>query len=216
MPLATEPEASRREAEGPTAIRMHMVDLRVAPTVVLHVRRLTGQVVSIPAGQPVILDDKRSFLIRIATADAGITTEDLSVLLNRSVFAYAKAPLGDLKVTVKGTQIRLRAKLHKGGDVPVDIVGNVSATPQGEVRVHPTSIKVAKVSAGPLLRLVGLKLDKLVNLRGARGARLKGNDIFLQPDSLLPPPRIHGHPHRRRRAAPDVRGAGDRADRGRR
>jgi len=193
IPVATEPEASRREAEGPTAIRMRMVDLRVAPTVVLHVRHLTGEVVSIPAGQPVILDDKRSFLIRIATADAGITTEDLSRLLNQSVFAYAKAPLGDLKVTVKGTQIRLRAKLHKGGDVPVDIVGNVSATPQGEVRVHPTSIKVAKVSAGPLLRLVGLKLDKLVNLRGARGARLKGNDIFLQPDSLLPPPRIHGH-----------------------
>ena len=193
IPLATEPEASRREAEGPTAIRMHGVDLRVAPSIVLHVRRLTGEVVSMPAGQPVILDDKRSFLIRIASADAGLTTEDLSRLLNQFVFAYEKTPLGDLKVTTKGNQIRLRATLHKGGDVPVDIVGNISATPQGEVRVHPTSIKVAKVSAGPLLRLVGLKLDKLINLRGARGARLKGNDILLEPDSLLPPPRIHGH-----------------------
>lgn len=193
IPLATEPEASRREAEGPTAIRMQGVDLRVAPTVVLHVRRLTGEVVSIPEGQPVILDDKRSFLIRIATADAGITTEDLSSLLNRFIFAYEKTPLGNLKVTAKGDQLRLRATLHKGGDVPVEIIGKVSATPDGEVRVHPTSIKVAKVSAGPLLRLVGLKLDKLVSLRGARGTRLKGNDIFLQPDSILPPPRIHGH-----------------------
>lgn len=193
MPVVTEPESARREAEGPTALRMHGVDLRVAPGVVLHVRQLEGEIASLTPGQPVILEDKRSYVIRIGTADAGLTTEDLSRVLNRNVFAYEKTPLSDIKLTATGSKLRLRATLHKGGDVPVEIIGDVSATAEGEVRVRPTSIKVARIPAGPVLRLVGLKLDKLVSLRGARGARLKGNDIFLQPDSILPPPRIHGH-----------------------
>jgi hypothetical protein len=172
---------------------MRNVDLHVAPGVVLHVSRLRGEAVSNPPGQPIVFDDKRSFDIHIATADAAMTTADLSRLMNEYVFAYAATPLGDMKVTTQGTQLRLRATLHKGGDVPVEIVGNVSATANGEVRLHPTSIKVAKVPAGPLLRLVGLKLQKLVSLRGSRGARIEGNDILLEPDSLLPPPRIHGH-----------------------
>ena len=172
---------------------MRNVDLHVAPMVVLHIRRLRGEVVSIPAGQPIVFDDKRSFDIRIATADVGMQTADLTRLLNEYVFAYEGRPLGNMTVTAHGSQLRLRATLHKGGDVPVEIIGNVSATPGGEVKVHPTSIKVAKVSAGPLLRLVGLKLQKLVSLRGSRGARIQGNDILLEPDSLLPPPRIHGH-----------------------
>jgi hypothetical protein len=193
VPMATEPESSRREAEGPTAIRMRNVDLHVAPGVVLHVRSLRGEAVSIPPGQPIVFDDKRSFSIRIATGDAGVTMPDLGRLMNGYVFAYEGTPLSDIKVATYGNQLRLRATLHKGGDVPVEIVGNVSATPNGEVRLRPTSIKVAKVSAGPLLKLVGLKLEKLVSLRGSRGARIAGNDIFLEPDSIVPPPTIHGH-----------------------
>ena len=193
MPVATEPETARREAEGPTALRMHGVDLRIAPGVVLHVRQLEGEIVSLTPGQPVILEDKRAYVIRIGTADAGLTVADLSRVLNRNVFAYEKTPLTDLEVSAAGNKLRLRGTLHKGGDVPVEIVGDVSATAEGEVRMRPTSIRVARIPAGPVLRLVGLKLDKLVSLRGARGARLKGNDIFLQPDSILPPPRIHGH-----------------------
>ncbi|HET7457504.1 MAG TPA: hypothetical protein VFJ74_07605, partial [Gemmatimonadaceae bacterium] len=103
------------------------------------------------------------------------------------------APLIDLRATADGDRLRLRGKLRKGGDVPFDIVAAVSATPRGEIRVHPLSIHVAKLPAGPLLKLVGLRLDRLVNLRGSRGARVSGNDIYLLPDSALPPPTVRGH-----------------------
>ena len=191
-PVFTEPEAARREAEGPTAVRMRNVDFHVAPDVVLHVRRLSGELTSLDAGMPVVFDDKRSFLIRIATGDAGLTAPDLARLLNGWVFAYDGAPLSDLRVSFEGPRIRLRGVLHKGPDLPFDIVGALSVTPAGEIRVHPTSIRIAKIPTGPLLRLTGLRLDRLVSLKGARGARFAKNDILLSPDSMLPPPHIRG------------------------
>ena len=192
-PLYTEPPAARREAEGPTAIRMRTVDFHVAPDVVLHVRHLSGEVTPVAAGAPIVFDDKRSFVIRVATADAGLTAPDLGRLLDGYVFAYDGAPLSNFTVSFDGPRIRLRGTLHKGPDLPFDITGALSVTAAGEIRVHPTSIKVAKVAAGPLLKLTGLKLDRLVSLKGAHGARLAGNDILLTPDSILPPPHIHGH-----------------------
>ena len=191
-PAYTEPAAARREAEGPSAIAMRGVDFHVAPDVVLHVRRLSGEVTSTVAGEPVIFDDKRSFVIRIATGDAGLTMPDLSRLLNGFVFAYDGAPLTDLTASIQGARLRLRGTLHKGPDLPFDIVSVLSASASGEIRVHPTSIKIARVPTGTLLQLAGLRLDKLLSLRGSHGARVEKNDIILSPDSMLPPPHIRG------------------------
>lgn len=172
---------------------MHGVDLHVAPRVVLHVEQLRGQAVATQRDRPVTFDDKRSFTIRIATADAGITLPDLGRLLNEYVFAYPRAPLFDLQVSSDGPRLRLRGKLHKGGDVPFEILASLSTTAAGEIRIHPASIRVAHVAAGGLLKLVGLRLDHLVNLAGSRGARVDGNDILLDVERMLPPPVMRGH-----------------------
>jgi hypothetical protein len=191
--VVAEPTEVGRKPAGPTAVAMRGVDFHVAPLVVLHVRRLAGELVSVTPGGPVIFDDKRSFVIHVATADVAISSPDLERLLNQYVFAYENAPLIDLRVSTEGDRLRLRGKLRKGGDVPFDIVAAVSTTPAGEIRLRPTSIRVAHVSAGPLLRLVGVRLDRVLDLRGSRGAHVSGNDIYLQPDSALPPPRLRGH-----------------------
>lgn len=93
---STEPAASRREAEGPSALAMERVDFHVAADFVLHVAQLRGQAVATESDQPVSFDDRRSFLIRIANADVAITLDDLGRLLNQYVFAYPAAPLFDL------------------------------------------------------------------------------------------------------------------------
>jgi hypothetical protein len=171
---------------------MRGVDLRVAPGVVLHVRRLRGEAQSKTAGEPIVFDDKRSFVIRIATADAELTLPDLERLLNGYVFAYPNAPLSRLRLEPRGARLHLRAVLHKGVDLPIDIVASISATTTGEIRLHPEHVEVEHLSTGPLLALAHLKLDKLLSLEGSRGARVVGNDIVLQPDSILPPPAIRG------------------------
>lgn len=190
---ATEPAQSRREAEGPSALAMEGVDFHVAPHVVLHVRQLRGQAVATQSDQPVSFDDRRSFLIRVATADAGITLDDLGHLLNQYVFAYPAAPLFDLQLSSDSERLRLRGKLRKGGDVPFEILASVSTTAAGEIRIHPSSIRVAHVPAGGLLKLVGLRLDRVLNLNGSRGARVVGNDILLDVERMTPPPQIRGH-----------------------
>jgi hypothetical protein len=189
----TEPAASRREAEGPSALAMQGVDFHVAPHIILHVRQLQGEAVATQPDQPVSFDDRRSFFIRVATADAGITLDDMGRLLNEYVFAYPAAPLLDLQLSSDGARLRLRGKLRKGGDVPFEILASLSTTAAGEIRIHPSSIRVARVPAGGLLKLVGLRLDRVLNLTGSRGARVAGNDIFLDVEHATPPPHIRGH-----------------------
>lgn len=191
-PLATEPAAARREAEGPSSVEMKRVDFHIAPEVVLRIRQLRGTAVATRAGEPVVFDDKESFTIDVASGDAGIAFADVGRLLNQYVFAYDGAPLSDVHVSADGTRVRLRATLHKGADVRVDIVGILSPTADGDIRVHPVRISAAGVRAGTLLQMTGLTLSRLVDFSRARGARLVGNDIILDPDRMLPPPTIHG------------------------
>jgi hypothetical protein len=189
----TEPAASRRDAEGPSDLQMRNVDFHVSSHVVIHIGKLRGEAIATQAGQPVTFDDRRSFRIDIAGADVGMTLVDLSNLLNEYVFAYPGAPLFDLRASSDGERLRLTGKLHKGGDVPFEILASLSTTASGEIRLHPTSIRIARVPAGGLLKLVGLRLDKLLNLSGSRGARVTGNDILLDIQRMIPPPEIRGH-----------------------
>jgi hypothetical protein len=39
---------------------------------------------------------------------------------------------------------------------------------------------------------LGLALDEVISLKKAKGASLSGNDIFLSPTMILPPPAIEG------------------------
>ena len=190
---ATEPAASRREAEGPSALTMEAVDFHIADHVVLHVRQLRGQAVATQPDEPVSFDDRRSFSLRVASADAGIALDDLGHLLNEYVFAYSAAPLFDLQLSSAGERLRLRGKLRKGGDVPFEILASLSTTAAGAIRIHPSSIRIARVPAGGLLKLVGLRLDRVLNLGGSRGARVVGNDILLDVERMTPPPQIRGH-----------------------
>jgi hypothetical protein len=62
----------------------------------------------------------------------------------------------------------------------------------GEVRLHAEKIEAAHISAKGLLHLFGEDLSKLINLKQDRGVRIEGNDIFLSPGKMLPPPKIEG------------------------
>ena len=42
------------------------------------------------------------------------------------------------------------------------------------------------------MRGLGLALDEVIDLKKAKGASVAGDDIFLQPTMILPPPAIEG------------------------
>ena len=141
---------------------------------------------------PVVFDDKRSFVLHIDTAEVGLTGKDLSALLNGYVFKYRGSPLSHLTVTTSGSELVQKGRLRKGVEIPFEIHARVSVTPEGLIRLHPTKTVIFGADGDALMRALGLSLQKLMNLEGSHGASVKGNDILLRPDSLLPPPAIEG------------------------
>jgi hypothetical protein len=175
-----------------TWIEMKNVDLRVANDAVVGIRRLRGEVIPAVPGNSAILDTTTSFSIRITSGTVAIESGDLSVILNRFVFGYKGSPLKKLRVRMNGAQMVQSGVMHKGVDLKFEITSSLSLTDSGLIRLHPTKVRVLGVNGQSLLHALGMKLDNLLDLSGSKAARVKGDEIFLDPTKILPPPGIAG------------------------
>jgi len=92
-------------------------------------------------------------------------------------------------VTIDHGQIRQHGTMR---GISFDLVGDLSLTPEGDLRLHPTTVKAVGIHVGGLMKLFGLNLQKLVDTRQARGVRIVGDDFLLSPTGLLPPPEVEG------------------------
>jgi hypothetical protein len=179
-------------ADTVTSVQMQNVDFYVDPQIPLHITRLSGTMMSRSRG-PVMFDDKRSFVIRVTAAEAGLTGPALSALLNKYVFNYPGSPITNLRVTVSGSEIIQKGTLHKVGALPFEIRASLSVTPDGRIRLHPTRTEIIGLHVDRLMNGLGLPLSKIIDLSKAKGATVSGNDIFLSPTAVIPPPEIQGH-----------------------
>jgi hypothetical protein len=173
-------------------IDIHHVDLGVTDSVTIHVRTLHGEVLRTSPAKPATLDDPLSFKIRVTSATVGLTGSDLGGILNTVVFAYPNAPLRDLQVRTDGDQIIQTGLLHKGADFRFRLHGTLTLMPDGRIRIHPTAMRILGINGEKVLSMVGLHLDNIIDLKGAKGATVKGDDLFLDPMVILPPPAISG------------------------
>lgn len=179
------------ESASPTRVSMRNVDFRVGDGVVLRIRSLEGALRG--ARGVVDFDDRTSYRLAIDTAEVGLTGADITNLLNRHVFAYRGAPLEHLVVEVQGNQLRQRGILRKGVDIPFSMLATVSLTADQRIRLHPTSIRIFGVNGEKLMSALGINLQKMLNLSGAKGVAVEKNDLLLSPLVILPPPAIDGH-----------------------
>jgi hypothetical protein len=170
-------------------VQLRNVAFHFDSTVVLRIRYLRGELRRRSADRPPDLDDKHSFVLGIDSARVAITPAALSDLLNRYTFAYPGSPLRQLTVTIEQGQLRQQGVMR---GIAFTVLGDLTLTPAGELRLHPSSIKAAGIGVGGLMKLFGIQLQKLVETRPARGVRIEGNDFLLSPTELLPPPRIGG------------------------
>jgi hypothetical protein len=170
---------------------MRNVDFRVGDGVVLRIHSLDGSLRGVHRGV-VDFDDRTSYRLMIDTAEVGLTGADLTNLLNRHVFAYPGAPLKNITVQISGGELQQRGTLRKGVDIPFAISATVSLTPDQRIRLHPTRIRIFGVNGTKLMNALGLDLQKMLNLRGAKGVVAEKNDLVLSPLVVLPPPAIQG------------------------
>jgi hypothetical protein len=186
------PATTQRQAE-PVAVDFHNVTFHVAPGVAMEVRDLQGALVSTRSGASPSFDDTGSYRLRIDAGEIAMSAGSLTSLLNGHVFNYSGAPISNITVTFEGSRLKQTGTLHKGVPVPFTIVGDVSPTDDGRIRVRPASVKTAGIPAAGLMKLLHIELDDLVKSNRSRGFETADNDLLLAPDRLLPEPRIVGH-----------------------
>ncbi len=189
VPPGTHPEANDTIVHA----RFQGVRFRIWKGVALNLEQLSGSMLSQRDDGIVSLDDKTSFVLAIDTATVGLTVGDLGRLMNTYVFAYRGAPLRNLSFEVDGDHLVQRGTMHKGVDIPFEMTGELSVTPDGEIRVHPVAMKICSINGQGLMNALGLTLAKLIDVSQAKGVRVVGNDLFLNPVKMLPPPTISGH-----------------------
>jgi hypothetical protein len=190
-PVVANAAPERVAADTLTTVDMRNVDYYVDPKIALRIRSLHGKMQS-RRGNAILFDDKSSFVIAIDNAEVGLTGPDMSVLLNKYVFGYKGAPLSNLKVTVSGNEIIQKGTLHRIASLPFEIRATLSVTPAGQIQIHPVRTEILGLHVDRLMKGLGLSLEKIINLSRAKGAHVDGSDIFLSPDSILPPPEIRG------------------------
>jgi hypothetical protein len=175
-----------------TWLEMKNVNLRVASNAVVGIRQLRGEVIPTRRGGSALLDSTSSFSIRITSGAVALESADLGVILNRFVFGYKGSPLRNLRVRTSGTQLVQSGIMHKGVDLKFEITSSISLTDSGLIRLHPTKTRVLGVNGESLLHALGLRLEDLLDLSKSAAARVKGDDIYLDPTKILPPPAIVG------------------------
>ncbi|HEX4683004.1 MAG TPA: hypothetical protein VH277_09860 [Gemmatimonadaceae bacterium] len=192
-PAATRPVVDAGAGDTVVNAHFHNVHFHMWPGVALDLEDLIGRMRSTRLDRVVSFDDKTSFVLAIDSGTVGLDANDLARLMNTYVFAYRGAPLRDLSFAVEGPHLVQRGILHKVVDIPFEMVAEVNATPQGEIRVHPVSMKICSIPGQGLMEALGITLEKLLDVHEAKGVRVAGNDMFLDPTRLLPPPAIAGH-----------------------
>src|SRR4030095_14962496 len=88
--------------------------------------------------------------------------------------------------------LRQKGTLNKGVPLPFDVRASVSPTPDGRLRIHSESVRGFGVPVNPLLKTFGVKVGDLFKVDPGRGVTVDGNDVLLDPSSLLHPAAMHG------------------------
>jgi hypothetical protein len=179
-------------ADTITEMSMRNVYFHVDDDILLRVRHMRGRIQDLAGKHLIVLDDKKRLELQMAFAEIALTADDLTTLLNRYVFGYPGSPLKQLVVKTSGKHIVQTGIMHKVIDIPFRMTAELSVTPDHKIRIHPIALEICGLNGFGLMRAVGTNLSKMMDLSGAKGATVQGNDILLDPLVILPPPKIEG------------------------
>jgi hypothetical protein len=190
------PARAKAEAVTPKEsalwIEMRNVDLHINARNAMRVRSLRGEVIPTTAGSIAWLDQPTSFHIRATSGLVALDGDAIAALLNEIAFNYPGAPIKDLKVRIEDDKIVQNGTLHKGVNIPFEMWSAPVLQPDGRLRLHPDKMTIFGVNGLVLMRALGVHLDKMMDLSKARGASVKGDDIYLDPLQIIPPPMVEG------------------------
>ena len=171
---------------------MENVNFHVGYGVELRVAYLTGRLAGATPGKVPTFDDVNSYVIEIDSARVSMTAGSLTNLMNNVLFAGPSAPIKDTRVEIDGAELKQTGTLRKGVSVPFTMRASLDVTPDGRLRLHPTSMKAAGIIPKGVLDFFGLHFKSLLKVRPESPVQVSGDDLLLDPARVLPPPRIRG------------------------
>ena len=184
-------QAQTRESARVVDVQMRNVLYHYTDQVSVHIRALRGSFVPLKGEMPVF-DDKNSFALRIMSAEIAISPASLSNVLNSSVFAKPDAPLKSISVQIENGRLKIKGKLHNKGDLPFETEGQLTASPDGKVRMHTEKVKALHLPVKGLMDLLGIQIADLIKTGKVEGVEAQKDDLILDPAKLLPAPHIAG------------------------
>jgi hypothetical protein len=171
---------------------MRNVDLHIDEEHVMHVRALHGRVVPKVPGTIATLDDPGSFTVFTTSGTVALDGDGITALIHDIAFADSRVPIKGLKVRIEDGMLVQKGTLFKGVPIPFEMWSKPVLQPDGKLRLSPDKLKIFTVNGNTLMHALGLHLEKMMDLSHAVGMSVKGDDIFLDPLAIIPPPAIAG------------------------
>jgi hypothetical protein len=185
--------ANRSASDSTLWVEMRNVDLHIDAHAVMRVRSLRGEVIPTEPGSMAWLDKPASFRIRATGGVVALDGAGITALLNEIAFNYPGAPIKDLRVRIEDGSVVQKGTLHKGVNIPFEMWAVPVLQPDGRLRLHPQRLRIFSVDGLKLMHALGLHLSSMMDLSKAHGASVKGDDIYLDPLAIIPPPMVIGH-----------------------
>jgi hypothetical protein len=198
------PEASS-EAQAPAAVQSsskkpitggsvthiyaHNLRLHQGPDFRIYIQWLRGELAASSKKKIPSFDDTDSFYLNITNGVIRANLGDIGNYLNKQM---GSGGLTDIVFRGEGQEVKITGKLHKLISIPVQLSGTISPASNNRIHVHVAKIDVLKLPFKWLLKTVHVTLADVVGSGKISGVDIQGNDIFLDPEELLPPPHIRG------------------------
>ncbi len=187
-------QASARaaDADGAVQAQMRNVIYRFTDSAAVHIKSLDGELLPFKPAEFPIFDKKDSFHIRIASAEISIAAADLASIFNSYVFARPNTPLSDLSVSIEKGRVKIKGRLHKAGEVPIETEGDLTPTSDGKILLHAAKVKALHVPVKKIMSLFGVETTDLIKNGKIPGVESREDDLILDPALVFPPPHMEG------------------------
>ncbi len=179
-------------AEAQVQIAMKNVMYHYSGPIAVHVVQLQGELIPTKSGEIPIFDDKNSFTLALKYAEIGISCDALARVLNQDVLSGPDSPIKNLSIESKNNQLVIKGQLPQKGDVSFETSGVLKVEEDGRIRLHTDHLKAAHLPVKGLLDLLGIDVARLIDTKKIQGISADKDDLILNPEEILPPPRIQG------------------------
>jgi len=196
QPLPPEPQTKLSQSArvvpsgGLTQIYAHNLRLHQGPNFRVYIQWLRGTLQPAHPGVSPSFDESESFYINVTDGVMRMNLGDISNYLSAQM---AKGSLRNVRMTGNGPQVKLTGMLHKMMmTLPIELNGIIKPTANNRIQIHVTKINVLKVPFKAMLRVFHVTLADFMPPGQVSGVEVNDNDIYFDPQLLLPPPHIKG------------------------